>query len=49
VVNDALHRELLRRRRELAHERLKALHGKIEPMTDREIVESLRKDRARPA
>lgn len=49
VVNDALRRELLRKRRELAHERLKALHGKIEPMTDREIVESVRKDRARPA
>jgi hypothetical protein len=49
VVNDALRRELLRKRRELAHERPKALHGKIEPMTDREIVESVRRDRARPA
>ncbi len=49
VVNEALRRELLRRRREMAHERLKALRARVKPMTDREIVESVRRDRARRA
>jgi hypothetical protein len=49
VVNEALRRELLRRRRELAHGQLGALRKKIEPMTEREIVETVRKDRARLA
>ncbi len=49
VVNEALRRELLRRRREMVHERLKALRERVKPMTDREIVESVRRDRARRA
>jgi hypothetical protein len=48
VVNEALRRELLRRRREVAHERLKEIRRKIEPMGEREIVEAVRRDRARP-
>jgi len=49
VVNEALRRELLRRRREMAHKRLGALRKEIEPMAEREIVEAVRKDRARLA
>jgi hypothetical protein len=47
VVNEALRRELLRRKRGLATERLKEIRKKIGTMRGREIVETLRKDRAR--
>ena len=47
VANEALRRELLRRKRELATERLKELRQEIGTLSGREIVESVRKDRAR--
>lgn len=49
VVNEALRRELLRRQRQVAHERLGALRKQIEPMAEREIVAAVRRDRARIA
>lgn len=47
VVNEALRRELLRRKRELAMEQLIRLRKKTGTLSSRDIVESVRKDRAR--
>jgi hypothetical protein len=47
LINEALRRELLRRRRELANDRLKEIRKKIEPMSEREIVRAVRQDRTR--
>ncbi|MBI2115800.1 MAG: hypothetical protein HYT85_12040 [candidate division NC10 bacterium] len=47
VVNEALRKEFLRRRRELATQRLKEIRQKTGTLRGREIVESIRKDRAR--
>ena len=47
VVSEALRKELLRRRRELATERLKAVRNKTGNLSGHEIVGTLRKDRAR--
>ncbi len=49
VVNEALRRELLRRRRALATERLKEIRQKTGTLSGREIVEAVRKVRARRA
>ncbi len=49
VVNEALRKELLRRRRELAMERLKEIRQNTGTLGGREIVDALRKDRARRA
>ncbi len=49
VVNEALRKELLRRRRELAMERLKEIRQTTGTLGGREIVDALRKDRARRA
>ncbi len=49
VVNEALRKELLRRRRELAMERLRELRQKTGTLRGQEIVEAVRKDRARRA
>jgi hypothetical protein len=46
VVSDALRKELLRRRRELTAEMLKAIRLRTGNLGDREIVETLGKDRA---
>ncbi len=48
VVNEALRRELQRRRRGLAMERLKEIRRETGTLRGREIVASVRKDRARP-
>ncbi len=45
VVNEALRKEVLRRRRELAMERLKEIRQKTGTLSGREIVEAVRKDR----
>ena len=47
VVNEALRKELRRTGRKLASEMLEAIRRKIGNLGGREIVESLRKDRAR--
>ena len=47
VVNEALRKELLRRSRVLAMERLMQLRKKTGTLTARDIVESVRKDRSR--
>ncbi len=47
VVNEALRKELLRRRRELAMDRLKEIRRKTATLSGQEIVEAVRKDRAR--
>jgi Arc/MetJ family transcription regulator len=49
VVNEALRRELLRIRRELAMVRLKEIRQKTGTLSGREIVEAARKDRTRRA
>jgi Arc/MetJ family transcription regulator len=49
VVNEALRREFLRRRRELAMDRLKEIRQKTGTFSGREIVEAVRKDRTRRA
>jgi hypothetical protein len=48
VVNEALRKELQRRRRGLAMERLKEIRQETGTLHGREIVASVRKDRARP-
>jgi hypothetical protein len=47
VVNEALRKELLRRSRELAMERLMQLRKNTGTLSARDIVESVRKDRSR--
>jgi hypothetical protein len=47
VVNEALRRELLLRKRAFATERLREIREKIGTMSGREIVDAVRKDRAR--
>jgi hypothetical protein len=47
VVNEALRKELLRRSRELAMERLMQLRKHTGTLSARDIVESVRKDRSR--
>ena len=47
VVNEALRKELLRRSRELAMERLVQLRKKTGTLSAQEIEESVRKDRSR--
>lgn len=47
VVNEALRKELLRRKREAAMEQLKRLRNKTGTLSSQDIVESVRKDRAR--
>ena len=48
VVNEALRKALLQMKREQAIDRLMALRKKTAKFTSREILEALRKDRARP-
>jgi Arc/MetJ family transcription regulator len=47
VVNEVLRKELLRRSRELAMERLMQLRKNTGTLSARDIVESVRKDRSR--
>jgi Arc/MetJ family transcription regulator len=47
VVNEALHHELLRRKRTLAAEALERLRKRSTQLTNAEIVEALRRDRGR--
>lgn len=47
VVNEALRKELLQMKREQAIDRLMELRKKTAKFTSREILEALRKDRAR--
>lgn len=47
VVNEALRKELLRRKREVAREQLMRLRKKTGTLSGQDIVESLRKDRDR--
>lgn len=49
VINDALRKELLQRKRELAAARIKHLCKRSATLTGREIVEAVRKDRSRLA
>jgi hypothetical protein len=49
VVNEALRKELLRRKRELAMEQLKEIRQQTGTLTGREIVEAVRNDRTRRA
>ena len=47
VVNEVLRKELLRKSRDLAMDRLMQLRKKTGTLTARDIVESVRKDRSR--
>lgn len=47
MVNEALRKELLQMKREQAIDRLMELRKKTAKFTSREILEALRKDRAR--
>jgi hypothetical protein len=47
VINNALHKEFLHRKRELAAARIKKLRKCSATLNDREIVEAVRKDRSR--
>ena len=47
VVNEALRRELLRRRRQLATERLMRLRDATGTLRAREILDAVRRDRKR--
>jgi hypothetical protein len=49
VLNEALRKELVRRRRELAMERLEEIRQKTGTLSGREIVDAVPKDRARRA
>jgi Arc/MetJ-type ribon-helix-helix transcriptional regulator len=49
VINDALRKELLYRKRELAAARIKQLRQRSATLNSREIVEAVRKDRSRAA
>lgn len=49
VINEALRKELLYRKRELAAARIKQLRQRSATLNSREIVEVVRKDRSRAA
>lgn len=49
VINEALRKELLHRKRELAAARIKQLRKRSATLNGREIVEAVRKDRSRSA
>jgi predicted CopG family antitoxin len=49
VINEALRKELLHRKRELAAARIKQLRQRSAMLNSREIVEAVRKDRSRAA
>ena len=49
VINEALRKELLHRKRELAAARIKQLRQRSAMLNRREIVEAVRKDRSRAA
>lgn len=49
VINEALRKELLHRKRELAAARIKQLRQRSATLNNREIVEAVRKDRYRAA
>jgi metal-responsive CopG/Arc/MetJ family transcriptional regulator len=49
VINEALRKELLHRKRELAAARIKQLRQRSATLNSREIVEVVRKDRSRAA
>jgi metal-responsive CopG/Arc/MetJ family transcriptional regulator len=49
VINEALRKELLHRKRELAAARIKQLRKRSATLNGREIVEAVRKDRSRAA
>jgi len=48
VINEALRKELLRIKRTKVAEKLLNLRTKSAPVSSREIIEALRKDRRRP-
>ncbi len=49
VINEALRKELLQRKRELAAARIKQLRKRSATLNGREIVEAVRKNRTRSA
>lgn len=49
VINEALRKELLHRKRERAAARIKQLRTRSATLNGREIVEAVRKDRSRSA